>query len=489
MPKEFVHEQHANDFAEKYRFVRAEYADFCEVVRQLLRSILKEEDYAINSIDCRAKDVESFRLKAGQPSTHDRNRPKYDNPLEEIKDLAGVRIITYVTGVIPLVVRAIGANFNVIESEDKGVSLVQEGRLGYQSFHLLVEFKEPRLSLPEYSRFKKRVCEIQVRSILQHAWAELEHDIRYKSVGEAPEEISRRFVALAGLIEIADREFQTIQDKDCELRAALRPAPESNPEPATGEIPIDLPSPQLQLTDLGSESLNIDLSPKELLLLGRYADAIEKYSRNIDQTPRSHSLYVGRARARFLNDDRAGALKDLQVAESIDPSDITISRLREQMELGIVGSSSLGNCSDLASRGHDALERGDGQTALEFYIQAASLGFKPIFAAIDQGMALLLLNRLREAQLTLMSIRPREQSYDEINVFALRLMAQRLAGKRVDLSHFSGMLSGSGFDFARSPLRHLKKGFAAIATDTLDAVSDIFTFLEQKSNSSWSDRW
>lgn len=53
---------------------------------------------------------------------------------------------------------------------------------------------------------------------MQHAWAEIEHDIQYKASYAVPLEIRRRFSTLAGLLEIADREFQAIQDTDAELR-------------------------------------------------------------------------------------------------------------------------------------------------------------------------------------------------------------------------------------------------------------------------------
>jgi hypothetical protein len=54
-----------------------------------------------------------------------------------------------------------------------------------------------------------------VRTILQHAWAEFEHAIRYK--GTIPEEhvpeLDRRFTLAAGLLELADREFSKIRDQ------------------------------------------------------------------------------------------------------------------------------------------------------------------------------------------------------------------------------------------------------------------------------------
>lgn len=60
--------------------------------------------------------------------------------------------------------------------------------------------------------------EIQVRTILQHAWAEIEHDIQYKSTDVIPREIRRRFKALAGVLELADREFQAIQHADEDIQ-------------------------------------------------------------------------------------------------------------------------------------------------------------------------------------------------------------------------------------------------------------------------------
>ena len=99
---------------------------------------------------------------------------------------------------------------------------MQQERFGYQSEHFLVKLDNKRTSLPEYEPHSGLVAEIQVRTILQHAWAEIEHDIQYKSTVTIPNTIRRRFMALAGLLEIADREFQAIQDEDQELKKKAR---------------------------------------------------------------------------------------------------------------------------------------------------------------------------------------------------------------------------------------------------------------------------
>jgi putative GTP pyrophosphokinase len=105
-----------------------------------------------------------------------------------------------------------------MESSDKGDVLRKEERFGYLSVHYLVPLLRQRTDLPEYRRFDGLVAEIQVRTILQHAWAEIEHDIQYKSLTTIPSGVRRRFMSLAGLLEIADRELQAVQDEDERIR-------------------------------------------------------------------------------------------------------------------------------------------------------------------------------------------------------------------------------------------------------------------------------
>ena len=90
--------------------------------------------------------------------------------------------------------------------------LLDPDRFGYLSLHYVVKLPAARLRLTEYKRFKDCCAEIQVRSILQHAWAEIEHDLGYKGKQAVPREIRRRFSRLAGLLEMADAEFVQIRN-------------------------------------------------------------------------------------------------------------------------------------------------------------------------------------------------------------------------------------------------------------------------------------
>ncbi|MGW2541403.1 GTP pyrophosphokinase [Kitasatospora sp. NPDC001574] len=205
------------------------YKEFADAVKSALKACLENAGINIHSIDGRAKSIDGFAQKAGKPSQSDPDSPRYKNPLTEITDLAGVRVITFFLGTINLVEEIIRSEFDVRESEDKSKSFEKDEKIGYQSYHFLIRFTQSRISLPEYAKFSGLTAEIQVRTILQHAWAEIQHDIQYKPAYALPVEIKRRFVALAGLLEIADREFQALEKRDRKLRqAAIQSVADNN---------------------------------------------------------------------------------------------------------------------------------------------------------------------------------------------------------------------------------------------------------------------
>ena len=214
---------------------------------QLVTSILDDAGINYLSVTGRAKSVESFATKAAR--TVD-GRPVFTEPLREIADQIGIRVITYVHSDVQAVVDLLNDQVVVHDDRDLGRETASEGRFGYASRHLLVGLGPGQEAQPAYERLKGRQAQVQIRTVLQHAWAEFEHDIRYK--GTIPEEhvseFDRRFTLAAGLLELADREFSTIRDR---LREGM-----------TG------PSAE-------TEDDDPRISPRELaaFLAGQYADA------------------------------------------------------------------------------------------------------------------------------------------------------------------------------------------------------------------------
>jgi len=196
---------------------RGTYRLLSEKTKEFLSSILNSKGIVPHSIISREKDPEQLREKIT------REGEVYDNLPNNISDLAGVRIITYFPSDVDKIVPLIEKEFKVDpkHSVDKRLCL-DFAIFGYASVHFVVEFMPEMLKLPEYTLFDKMKCEIQVRTILQHAWAEIEHDIVYKSPGEIPFRVRRRFACLAGLLEIADREFESLRHDEMAVRQAIQ---------------------------------------------------------------------------------------------------------------------------------------------------------------------------------------------------------------------------------------------------------------------------
>ena len=218
----FDFESHKNNAIDWYRKIRPIYEAYCYTLKSIVENCLRASHIKFQTIEARAKDIERFWEKSAERLDENPETPKYKNPLTEIKDLAGVRIITYFPSTIDDVDKIIYNEFDVIEKNNKNDLLEEEEKMGYKSVHYLVKLKNTRTHHPEYASFENLIAEIQVRTILQHAWAEIEHDIEYKSTITIPKNIKRRFMSLAGLLEIADREFQSIQNENEDLKKQSR---------------------------------------------------------------------------------------------------------------------------------------------------------------------------------------------------------------------------------------------------------------------------
>lgn len=213
-PESFDFKRHEQEAVSEYLKHQSFYGSLSGVVARIIEECLKKRQIKVHSVPYRPKDPESFGRKATTPLDSDPSQPKYPIPLREISDLAGVRVIAYLPGTLPEIDKLLEDEFDIVERSDKSEELFAEDKFGYQSIHYLVRIKKERTQLAEYEPFADAIVEVQVRTILQHAWAEIEHDIQYKSTTTIPSEIHRRFMALAGMLEIADREFQAIQDAD-----------------------------------------------------------------------------------------------------------------------------------------------------------------------------------------------------------------------------------------------------------------------------------
>lgn len=230
------------EYAEQLPALRVATAEWTDLVRSLL------DDAGINylTVTGRAKSLSSFAAKATRLVD---GTPAFSDPLRQIHDQVGLRVITYVESDVQAVVDVLTDQVVVHDDRDMGEETASEGRFGYSSRHLQVGLD--LVGEDAHPRLAGRSAQIQVRTVLQHAWAEFEHDIRYK--GTIPDEhvpdLDRRFTLAAGLLELADREFSAIRER------LMTSAHEPDDDTETSDDPR--------------------ITPRELaaFLAGQYADA------------------------------------------------------------------------------------------------------------------------------------------------------------------------------------------------------------------------
>lgn len=173
--------------------------------------ITRDAQLKLHSITLRVKRRESLAGKLARPD-------RTYGGLWDVTDLVGLRVITYfedgVDRVGELIESMLPVDFtsSIDKRRERGAS-----EFGYRSLHYVCRLGADGDSpLPREARF-----EIQVRTMLEHAWAEIEHDLGYKTREAVPVVARRRLSRLAGLLELADQEFVAIRSELEGYAAAL----------------------------------------------------------------------------------------------------------------------------------------------------------------------------------------------------------------------------------------------------------------------------
>jgi len=200
-----------HDWVEKYKSIRPKYERFTNYLVSLLDGLLKGIPHILQS---RTKKVDSFAKKISRPE-------KSYERFEQVTDLSGLRILTYVLGDAEKVARMIEQEFAVDwqDTEDKRKKL-QSNQLGYQSVNYVVSLPNSKANLNECREFAGLKAEIQVDTLASHVWSEIEHPI-YKGETTVPPELRRRLFLVKGLLEVADLELQEFKEKEEEISSAV----------------------------------------------------------------------------------------------------------------------------------------------------------------------------------------------------------------------------------------------------------------------------
>lgn len=219
-------------------------------------------------VQARPKSIESFAEKI------QRKREKHTNPVIEFTDLAGARVITHTQNQVKEVSQYIESHFDI--DWDNSIDISQRykpNEFGYRSVHYIVQFKAdvfpttevpvhvPGAVLPNANRPMK--AEIQVRTLLEHAWADFYHDWIYKKGFRVPEKSQRDLAALAATLEQADGAFDRIQ---CDLKVYARSS-----GPYMDRLTLQCEINRLKITHDG-EPRNISVALQLARLAGEMGD-------------------------------------------------------------------------------------------------------------------------------------------------------------------------------------------------------------------------
>ena len=176
-----------------------------EGLQQIIQTTLKEAGVRTAVIESRIKTEDSLAGKLELKGN------KYKS-LSDITDIIGLRVITFFTDDVDKVATAIEKLFVIDWENSVDKRKIHEiDSFGYLSLHYICSHE----TLP--FRF-----EIQLRTILQHAWANMDHDTGYKSGVEIPRQYRRAMSRLAGMLELIDDEFSKIRSELTDYRRQVQ---------------------------------------------------------------------------------------------------------------------------------------------------------------------------------------------------------------------------------------------------------------------------
>lgn len=194
-----------NEFKNWYATETKAFEVLANKVSGLIKELIELKNIKYHSITYRIKDQESLIKKI--------QLKEYNDPKTQIHDFIGIRIVTFVKSDVDKICEEIEKEFDIDFSNSSNKSdELGEDKVGYRSVHYVANVDELRGSMSDYIYLKDKCFEIQIRTILEHAWADISHDRTYKFTNILPEknDIRRRFALASASLEMIDREFDRL---------------------------------------------------------------------------------------------------------------------------------------------------------------------------------------------------------------------------------------------------------------------------------------
>ena len=251
--------------------------------------------------------------------------------LVTLTDMIGIRVICAFIEDLSVVQKILMENFDVKEVEKKGAE--QSFReFGYESVHVLIAIPEDCLPVKYVKELPENlVCEIQIRTILQDAWAEVEHELIYKSeFNPFDKPLRRKLASINASLSLADTIFQEIRDYQNKLQDELGSRRNTFYEKAdelTDDVngKVSLPASPFAFSSNRTDSIDdLVLQALHEHNQGNFVRAIEIYTQILNSTPTPPAVVLGviykhRGMAYFAQSDYEKALEDFKSSIDADP--------------------------------------------------------------------------------------------------------------------------------------------------------------------------
>ena len=193
-----------------YELLRPAYDEALAETYLAVRSLLESHGYT-PTIKYRVKRFNNYYGKLKKVL-----KGQKESTASQITDLLGLRIICPFLEDLEIIEGLLTEHFPIVEAEKKG-ERNSFREFSYDSVHLLLSLSSAAIAEP--IPHCGAVCEIQLRTILQDAWAEVEHELVYKSDIVLPNEsIKRKLASLNATLTLSDLIFQEIRDYQKEIR-------------------------------------------------------------------------------------------------------------------------------------------------------------------------------------------------------------------------------------------------------------------------------
>ncbi|MCL2800191.1 MAG: tetratricopeptide repeat protein [Treponema sp.] len=310
--------------------LKNEYENFSEIRHLIVNELKEQVESVLTALDSnpvisgRIKNFTSYFSKYLRLKKAGVSKPK-------ITDLLGVRVICPFIEDLAAGENLITRNFDVIEREVKGHFTFKE--FGYESTHLLV--KIPASIINKYGDPGTDIAEIQIRTILQDAWAEVEHELVYKAeFSPFDEPMKRKLAAVNASLSLADIIFQEIRSYQRKYSQEMGKRRESffqKIEESTDKLLFvneqEKPDTSLITADPFSSD-NYDASIDDLLVSAlsahnqnRFNEAINQYTKILELKPDKSIcsiIYKHRGMANFACSNYNEAIKDFSSSLELD---------------------------------------------------------------------------------------------------------------------------------------------------------------------------